>query len=168
MKLLDILKEIGEGSKEPYAYETVSSEDLDYSTYKFTTEENVVYKMTVNKFKNKSNKLIDYDVEFGIVKSKPGGRSSIDFKSTSKDTKTGNMYRIMSTVVDIIKKEMTLDKQKFDHTLDKIVFSPTKEDESDNRRLNLYAAYIQKQIPGSKISPSKFGSVTVKLAPDVD
>lgn len=164
MKLLDILKEIGEGSKSPYVYRKTSSSDLDYSTFRFTTEENVVYEMTINKYKNTSKKLVDYEVEFGLVKSKSRGTlTKIDYKSTSKDTKTGNVYRIMSTVVDIIKKEMALDKKEFDYTLTKIVFSPTKENESDDRRLKLYAAYIKRQIPNSKITTSRFGSVEVTL-----
>lgn len=164
VKLLDLLKEIGEGSKEPYKYKKVSSKDLDYSVFVFTTEENVDYEMIINKHDHQIKKTIDYEVEFGIGKSISDKlRTKIDYKSTSKDTKTGNIYRIMATLVDIIKKEMVLDKQEHNHTLKSIHFSPTKEDESDDRRLKLYTAYIQKQMPGSEITTLPNGTVTVEL-----
>lgn len=163
MKLLDILKEIGEGSKEPYPYKR--SQYVDSSIFTWTTEEGIPYEMIIDKEDYYSRPDDVYDISFGIVTIKKRNSTSfkqIDHKATSKDTKTGNLYRTMATVVDIVKKEIALDKEEGSGP-DMLTFSPTKEDESDDRRLKLYAAYIKKQMPEAEIVISRNGTITVYL-----
>ena len=58
----------------------------------------------------------------------------------------------MATIVQIAKEFMYLTDYK-DNNIDKLIVSPTKtEGEFDDRRANLYMAYIKKHLPISDIS----------------
>ena len=160
MKLLQILKEIGDASRQPYKYTTQSSDEWEsYFTWK--TEDGVDYVVEIIKFSEIANpNELEYNIDFGIVHK--SGR--VDQTSTSKNTKTGNIYRIMSTVLDIILKEMERDKKKYGRTVVRLSFTPSKNFDKDNRRLNLYMSYIKKKFPTSKVSSNSV-SVIVTLNP---
>ena len=124
IKLIDILKEIGEISSQPYEY---SYDGPNYRAY-FTTEYNTKYKVIF--------KMVDgrMDISFGVI------YDSDDDPDYEVITNKGNMYRVMSTIINILNRatsEFKPDEIKFD---------------SDNRRIKLYKNYIEKNLKGYSIT----------------
>jgi hypothetical protein len=116
MKLLDILREIGEASATPYEY---TYNGVLRAAY-FTTEDDIQYKVTFGTFDN------DMEIAFGVV----DGSDVMDYEI---DTNKGNMYRVMSTVMKIIRQAVSEFKPK------QIMFGAAK---SDPRRMKMYKKYV--------------------------
>jgi hypothetical protein len=56
------------------------------------------------------------------------------------------------------------EKSAGDGTEKAIVFVPSKKNKEDNRRLNLYKAYVKRQIPDAEVvGPDEDGKVKVYL-----
>jgi hypothetical protein len=153
IKLAYLLKEIGDTLLTPYTYtrKTTKSRhlvDSFKSVFNWVTENNVKYVAFIDKSKNEDNKSWRYTADFGI-----GTANNPNFNVSSKDTKTGNIFRIMATMTDIIKKEIDIDAKE-NRSIKYIDISPTGESKAkDNRRLHLYSEYIKKNMPpGSKIT----------------
>jgi hypothetical protein len=140
MKLLDILLEIGEANLKPYKY-SLELKNSSRTKYTFTTDSKLEY--TVNMYKVADEIIIDYKVKTG---------------SHEDITNKGEQYRIMSTVVACIKEYLSKNPK-----ITKLSFAPSKSKETDNRRFRMYAAYVQKQLPGSKINYLEDDEVTVEL-----
>lgn len=152
--LESVLKEVGESTAKPYDYKLVYSardygfpEDDDEVVYEFETDEGIKYAVKI--YKAVDDQVVQYDATFGIY----DNFGDVDYTSTSKNTTTGDLYRVMATVVEVVKKEIEKDLEEFKKPI-KIVIKPTKEKnpegkeiESDTRRTNLYMAYIKKQMP---------------------
>ena len=74
------------------------------------------------------------------------------------DTNSGEMYRVMATIVDMVKHTLSVDSD-----VKQIRFGAVKGGRSGKGRENLYIAYIKKQIPTSKIWKSgKYIYATIK------
>ena len=153
IKLAYLLKEIGDTLLTPYTYtrKTTKSRhlvDSIKSVFNWVTENNVKYVAFIDKSKNEDNKSWRYRVDFGI-----GTANNPNFNVSNKDTKTGNIFRIMATMTDLIKKEIDIDAKE-NRPIKYIDVSPTGEQKAkDNRRLHLYAEYIKKNMPpGSKVT----------------
>ena len=124
IKLIDILKEIGDAYSQSYEY---SYDGPNYRAY-FTTEYNTQYKVTFETINNKMN------ISFGVI------YDSDDDPDFEVITNKGNIYRIMSTIISIINRaisEFNPNEIKFD---------------SDNRRIKLYKNYIEKNLKGYSIT----------------
>jgi hypothetical protein len=145
IKLTNILKEIGEASAKPYKYTTEYEED-DEIQYNFTTDSGLNYDISIAHYAINCNKIRL------IVAFKPA--------NSSYDTVTNKneQYRIMATVVNAVKKYLLKVPKAVE-----ISFTPSKADENDMRRANLYKAYIAKQLPGSKIEIFSDGRYIVEL-----
>lgn len=153
IKLVYLLKEIGDTLLKPYTYTRKSIKNRGIfenfkSVFNWVTENNVKYVAFIDKNKNEDHKSWRYAADFGI-----GTANNPYFSVTSKDTKTGNIFRIMATMTDIIKKELEIDAKE-NRYIKYIDISPTGEFKAkDNRRLHLYSEYIKKNMPlGSKIT----------------
>jgi hypothetical protein len=176
LKEIQIVNELGDASKDPYKYTRDGSDLSDFPPsvkFYWQTENGVKYKATIFKFEQfgkKSESIIyDYDVMFGII-----GEDdyTTDYDATNKDTKTGNMFNIMSTMIKIINDEINIDKKE-GIKINSIVMEPTKrskisgsgKDPNDTRRAQLYLAYINKNMPkGSTVKMDKLGKkITIKL-----
>ena len=138
---------------EPYKYD--DSEGGTGVTL-FTTDKNTKYKIEIKLFDSaewdsKKEEWIDkkkdwrMNVAFSVQKHRRDrfGRKQYDF---DKVTNKGEMYRVMATVADIVKKELKERPQ-----IKTIAFEPTGDDESDNRRLHLYLRLIKKYKPNAKV-----------------
>ena len=120
IKLIDILKEIGNANTQSYEY---SYDGPNYRAY-FTTEHNIQYKVSFKIINNRR------DISSGVI------YDSDDDPDFEVITNKGNIYRIMSTIISIINRaisEFNPNEIKFD---------------SDNKRIKLYKNYIEKNLKG--------------------
>ena len=145
IKLRDILKEVGEASSKPYKYSVDYEEDKTIR-YKFKTDSKIEYIINIAQYPVTRNKV----------------RLIVAFKTKTGDydtiTNKGEHFRIMSTVVTAVKEYLSKVPKAVE-----ISFTPSKETEGDERRANLYKAYIAKQLPGSKIEVYSDGRYIVEL-----
>lgn len=150
--LESIMQEVGENTAEPYET-TRTGVFLTEAKYSWKTDEGVEYVLYIVKNADFTGRGDDrdlyYSVEFGIWTN----NIYVDYGATSKTTQTGNLRRVMATVIDCIKKEIALDNAKSGITVRQISIEPTKEDETDERRAKLYLSYVEKNKPeGSTVS----------------
>ena len=147
MKLVDLLKEIGDATARPYSWEQIEDEE-DFKQYVFQTDSETPYDMTIVVMegdKERDSALVN----FGVMKSyTPDGETYgdyyVDYDTT---TNKGELYKVMATVVDILK-----DFIKNNQEVKYIQFDTTKGKEKDsNIRVDLYTRYIQKHLPNAKV-----------------
>ena len=159
MKLTSILNniilEVGEGSSNPYSYNVNdnvfrgSSKNLKGRDVTFTTEDGDNY--IVN--------FVAYYGDHSRAKEK-GPFFKIDFTTVDEygyDNRAddvvnkGRLFRIMATIVAAT-KEFLNDIDYKEKGIKKMIVMPAKSKQGDDRRANLYMAYIRKQLPVSDIS----------------
>ena len=142
-----VLNEVGEATSKPYTWEKTSTKG-DTSFFTFTTDQDIIYKVALDNFTHEDfyNKK-EYpaiEVSFGIKEKNK--------YSTTTLTNKGEMYRVMSTVVDIVKNYL-----KSNNDIKVILYLPIS-----HKRNDLYTAFIKKQIPGATFEDS-YGSIIVKI-----
>ena len=162
IKLRDILKEVGEGTATPYKWKKVFTKE-DTVFFAFKTDQGTSYKVALENyvyedFHDDNKELPAIEVSFGII---PGAEPNM-YGDYTGDMFTvsnkGEMYRVMSTIVNIIK-----DYIKRNDNIKAIIYEPIKkEGEKGFKRNDLYMAFIKKQIPTAKFEDS-YGSVIVKI-----
>ena len=160
MKLFPLIKEIisevGEGTAKPYSYtsrhgiQRGQQDNAAYDTASFTTEDGDRYEVKLNAF---------WDDNYWAEK--VGNHFTIDFYLKDKDAgfndaytvvNKGRLFRIMATIVQIAKEFMYLIDYK-ENFIDQLIVTPTKSDDfDDNRRANLYMAYMRKHLPIKSIN----------------
>ena len=144
--LYDVISEIGDGGSKPYNYKltrTDLNDDLgdNFRLYEFVTDLGTHYEVTfeIEEDFSKDEPWESMNIEYGVDEKDGGG---VDYKV---ETNKGELFRVMATIVDITKK--ILKERKNIKTL---TFSGSKKDVDDQRRNNLYMAYIRKNIPNVK------------------
>jgi hypothetical protein len=150
------LTEIGDASKQPYGPIDTITDDEAERQYVFETESGTIYEVKVDTFYRGPGRPVIARVNFGTI----GEEGDISY-----DTQTGenDIYRIMSTIVQIVKKDL-----KSNHA-DIIEFSPSKragdkdKDPMSNVRTKLYSRYIKGQFPNAKVTKTLLGDIQVKL-----
>ena len=159
MKLTSILNniilEVGEGSSNPYSYSVNddvfrgSSKNLKGRDVTFTTEDGDNY--IVN--------FVAYYGDHSRAKEK-GPFFKIDFTTVDEygyDNRAddvvnkGRLFRIMATIVAAT-KEFLNDIDYKEKGIKKMIVMPAKSKQGDDRRANLYSAYIKKQLPVSDVT----------------
>lgn len=149
-EIRNTLNEIGEGVK-PYSWRIDYKSD-DEVRYGFETDNNVDYQVSFESFGEGET----WDVSFAA---REIGTS--DRFSTSVITNRGEMYRVMSTVFDIVKDFINDYPDTFQLTFDP---SQTGDDASTkDKRAKLYLAYFKKQMPTSKVYQGEQGEFIVQL-----
>lgn len=146
IKLRDILKEVGEASIKPYKYKITYKDPGEEIQYEFTTDSKLKYEISIAHHpitRNKTRLIIAF-------KTITGNYDTI--------TNKGEQFKIMSTVVAAVKEYIAQVPNVVE-----LSFTPSKETEGDDRRANLYKAYIAKQLPGSKIEIFSDGRYAVEL-----
>lgn len=140
IKLVDLLKEVGESSTKPYSYTVGGMSGSETSAYfYFTTDLGTQYQVVILDAKPSYDKEEYYDFV-------------ISFKVMGEDhsyvANKQEVYRVMATVVKIMKDWIA----KFgEENVKRIQFTPAKtKGVDDTRRQNLYMAYVKKQIPNWK------------------
>lgn len=147
IKLVPILLEIGEKISSYPIKSRIEGTTFTKYTWEVNLDEEdisnqttLTYTLYIIKPENE-----EYFVDFGILK--PEG---IDFKSTNKEYKRGNLFKVMSTVVECIDNELKIDKKQGTN-IQKITI-----DTDDSKRINLYLAYIKNNAPvGSNVISSQ-------------
>lgn len=156
IKLIDILKEIGDASSQPYSFDFYSDYGgmriygFDTESYPYTVE--LQYADLDNYDEDATNIL---GVRFYVA-----DEDDPDMELDDIVTNRGELFRVMATVTAIIKKDLQ------DHPeIDTITFTPAKkEGETTNvSRLNLYTRYIKNAFPNATITARGRGRVEVKL-----
>jgi hypothetical protein len=149
IKLIDILNEIGDASLQPYPFDYYGSY-AGARIYHFDTK-NHPYGVELFHDEDTPNEM---SVRFYII-----DKEHPDIARDDVVTDKGELFKVMSTVTNIIKKDL-----KFHPEIDTITFVPNKKSgETTNvSRLNLYLKYIKNSYPGAEITTSN-GTTTVKL-----
>lgn len=149
IKLKNILLEIGEGTAKPYKYKLTRTEsDPDFGDYfrlyEFVTDLGTHYEVMfeIEEDFSKDEPWEFMNIEFGVDEKDGGG---VDYKV---ETNKGEVFRVMATIVDITKK--ILKKRKNIKTLTFTGAKTKKGSKDDQRRNNLYMAYIRRHIPNVK------------------
>ena len=142
------VNEVGEANLKPYKWEEVDREGY-YVYTRFTTDSETQYdvdiKSTVFFPAGQMESLPALEIEFSA---KPKGAEGSSAKIV---VNKGEMYRVMATIVDIIKKYLKKSKAQA------IIYSPSKKSSEENfgtQRDNLYRAFISKAIPGATFKQS--------------
>ena len=133
------VNEIGESSAQPYKYK-LNTETYYKVEYTFTTDSGLDY-------------MVKFDLDDDMADVVFLTRQSLDVaRSTGKNAflqtfNKGELYKVMATVTSIVKEFL----EKYTD-IETLVLSPSKEDDTDNRRTKLYLAFIKKNIDSDKYS----------------
>tara|TARA_R100001480_G_scaffold29252_10_gene39760 strand:+ start:944 stop:1459 length:516 start_codon:yes stop_codon:yes gene_type:complete len=142
-----LILEIGDGGSKPYKYKLTRSDSGPYfkdyyMIYEFVTDLGTRYEVMfeIDEDFSKDGEWQIMKIEFGVVDVK-----GLDY---SVETNKGELFRVMATIVDITKK--ILKKRKNIKTLTFTGAKTKKGSKDDQRRNNLYMAYIRRNIPNVK------------------
>lgn len=138
IKLIDILKEIGDASSQPYHFDFYGNND-DYDRYYGFETESYPYSVHIIQDEESNNEI---GISFFIPDEDDPNIDS--YVETNKDS----LFKIMATVVAIVKQDL-----KNHPEVDTLVFSPVqKQKEIDtNTRSNLYLRYIKYAYPNATV-----------------
>jgi len=150
------VNEIGDASASPYSYTPDGWVDPPNFRYSFKTDSGIEYRVYLEPTDSYES-LKDYSISFAAK-----GTGKDDWWSFETVHSKGELYKVMSTVVSIIK-----DFLKANQYVTKLTFSPSSkdgEDNIDNQRAKLYSAFIKRQIPNAEvISDDDAKLITIKL-----
>ena len=142
------IQEVGEANLPPYEWEETRRGNW-FINYEFKTDSGEKY--LVKNVKVIDGDEFDWEINFyvDISAEKEEDEDDVPVWSSSIVVNQGEIYRVMSTITDIIKN---LIKEFPDSR--KLSFTPSlsKIGNIDNQRGELYKAYVRKQIPQAKIS----------------
>ena len=150
IKLKDILNEIGEGSAKPFEYKWISQGSYDNQVARFITDKGTEYEVNIADFseypdpRDQEQDLPAINIDF--LAKRPGEPGW----STKTVTNEGDLYRIMATIMLIVKDVM----KRFDFDVQAIVYEPSKktgEFGSNNKRDTLYRRFITRTFPGAQV-----------------
>jgi hypothetical protein len=159
IRLASILQEIGDAkiTPAPFTKEKVDTSDLedleDDYMYNFTIDEQNYYVLVEDTTKSGGECMF----EFNIEGQDPGSKRI--------ETNLGHQYRIMATVVAIMKDYTTKENPDV-YELSYVPVSTSEKDTKDDqtRREKFYRAYVQKLLP--KWTYTKNGEIIVLTRPD--
>lgn len=151
-----VLKEVGEGSTEPYKW-SLTDQDPYTQAYSFSTDSNVDYEV----FLIGNSELVNAQSVHIMFVGRDREAGDSEYSPSSVFSK-GELYRVMSTILRIVKEFL----QKHPN-IDQLEYKPgakSGESAADNKRSKLYFAYLQKQLPLSGVETnSATGVTTIKL-----
>ena len=154
------VNEVGEANLKPYKWEEVDREGY-YVYTRFTTDSETQYDVDIRSTMffpaGQMESLPALEIEFTA---KPKGAEGSSAKIV---VNKGEMYRVMATIVNIIKKYIKKSKAQA------IIYSPSKKSDEENfgtQRDNLYRAFISKVFPGTTFKQS--GDFITAILPDMN
>jgi hypothetical protein len=157
---IENLNEVGEANLQPYKWKEVDRESY-YVYIRFITDSETQYdvdiKSTIFFPAGQMESLPALEIEFSA---KPKGAEGSSAKIV---VNKGEMYRVMATIVDIIKKYLKKSKAQA------IIYSPSKKSSEESfgvQRDQLYRAFISKAIPGVTFKQS--GDFVTAILPGVN
>jgi len=144
----ETLNEVGEANLKPYKWEEIDRESY-YVYIHFVTDSETQYdvdiKSTTYYPPGQMDSVPALEIEF-LAKPKDAQGSSAKVVVNK-----GELYRVMATLADIIKKYLKKSKAQA------IIYSPSKKSSEENfgiQRDNLYRAFISKALPGTTFKQS--------------
>jgi len=153
------VNEVGEANLQPYKWKEIDRESY-YVYTRFTTDSETQYDVDIKSTMffpaGQMESLPALEIEFSA---KPKGSEGSSAKIV---VNKGEMYRVMATIVDIIKKYLKKSKAQA------IIYSPSKKSSEENfgvQRDQLYRAFISKAIPGVTFKQS--GDFVTAILPSV-
>ena len=154
------VNEVGEANLKPYKWEEVDAEGY-YVYTRFITDSETQYdvdiKSTVYFPPGQMDSVPALEIEFSA---KPKGAEGSSAKIV---VNKGEMYRVMATIVSIIKKYIKKSRAEA------IIYSPSKKSSEENfgtQRDNLYRAFISKAFPGTTFKQS--GDYITAILPNMN
>ena len=137
-EVLNIVREVGEGTAKIYDWRLEKNINLRFGRwvykYKFDSE-NIDYVVSIyTEPLDSPNDSKKAAITFYTD-------DSANFADYEKSTNLNELYNVMATLMDIV-----LDFIQIHDDVGEIYISPSKAFENDNRRANLYMAYIRKNI----------------------
>ena len=151
-----MMNEVGEANLKPYKWKEVDRESYFVYT-RFVTDSETQYDVdlkSTNYVDDDLNNLRALGIEFSAkLKGDEGSSAKIVVNK-------GEMYKVMATIVDIVKKYTKKQKAKV------ILYSPSKKqgEEFGTQRDQLYKAFISKAIPGVKFEQKR--DLVAAILPD--
>jgi len=138
----ETLNEVGEASTTPYKWEEAYNDHMVMEV-SFETESGVEYMVQLQRAAYKGVPILEVEFTAGMVDPDTGGTMS-----SKAIINKGELFRVMSTIVDIIKYYV-------DNTeAQGVTYSPSKKGDetiSTNQRNTLYKAFLTKQVPGVEL-----------------
>jgi hypothetical protein len=154
---LQTLNEVGEANLKPYKWKEVDADGYWVYT-RFVTDSETQYDVdlkSTNYIDDNLKNLRTIEIEFSAkLKGAASGSAKIVVNK-------GELYRVMATVADIVKKYIKKSKAQA------IIYSPSKKSNEENfgvQRDNLYKTFISKAFPGTKFE--KIGNLILATLPD--
>ena len=154
IRLIDLLKEVGEGTSQMYKWQELSSDE--WSTYvTFITESETEYQVELEYFES----------SFSFAKGLPG--FALEFLAKLKGenefsntvvTNKGEVYRVMATIANIVQHYLKDNKI--------ITYTPEKKtgEEFGKQRDSLYKAFISKKFPNAEFK--QYGEMIITILPN--
>jgi hypothetical protein len=164
--LNNIISEVGEGSANPYSYSVKDKligggKGTSFRDVTFTTEDGDDYIINFSAYYSDEETAF-FKLDFTTV-------DEYGFENRADEViNKGRLFRIMATIVAAA-KEFLNDIDYKEKGIKKMVVFPSKSKgmEKDDRRANLYMAYIKRQLPVSDISYDG-KRITATLAEEVN
>ena len=171
IKLLDLLKEVGEGTAKKYPWTFEGETETGFGLhldYEFVTDLKTRYfvKLIVGLY---DEDVYEMTIDFGVNKSALKNIIG-DKKPFATVVNKGELYRVLATVLDIVKDAIQKSNEK-GHTIKYLIFKPEQEKETEtgyvqsDQRLRLYKAYLDKNkdlIQSTRTSPQGGVEATLK------
>ena len=148
----ELINEIGDAGAKPYEWKWMDGRFTSYAQFK--TDSDLTYKVNTEiEDRRDFNHGLVLVIEYG-VENKKSKSYTVDYEVV---TNRGELFRIMATVVDIVKAFM----KKYPE-VEYIEFEGSKNETGDQRRNKLYMAYIKKHLKPKDIEDDG-NTITVKL-----
>jgi len=134
------LAEVGEANTVPYEFIVDDRSDNDIVTYFFVTEDKDKYEVAFNKITTSPFHHHNiWNLLFGVLYMDNGKYSG--YADHEKVVNKGRLFRVMTTISSIVKVFVA------DTRPTGLIIQPTKTKSwEDNRRLNLYLAYLKREL----------------------
>jgi hypothetical protein len=153
------IKEVGEATLKPYEWEEYTGKE-GYYNIGFMTDYGLEYdvdlELKIYTPENSTSNIQAIEIGFAVTAEDEDGYS---YSTTDAVVNKGEMYRVMSTIIDILK--VYIKKLK----AEAIIYSPSKKqgEEFGSQRDNLYKAFISKAFPGVKFEQK--GDIVAVILP---
>ena len=137
----ETLNEVGEASTTPYKWEEEYTDDMT-TVVRFETESGLEYNVELERDVYEGIPILEVEFVAGMMDPDTGGTMS-----SKITTNRGELFKVMSTIVDIIKYYVKNTEAQG------VTYSPSKKGDetiSTNQRNALYKAFLKKQVPGVK------------------
>lgn len=156
------IQEVGEANTTPYKWRIRNKSDYSI-TYEFATDSGAYYLVKFHEDEDEESfssleETSAWEMSF-FVRSEVDDDGDYSY-SSSRVVNKGELYKVMSTIVDITKNLI----KEFPNTK-KLSFQPSRskgDDSVDNQRGKLYKAFVSRQIPQAKID-QEGSTVTIHL-----